>query len=218
MTYDLMGEVIEVSFLNPKIKFVRVVLKEGFDFKAGQFVNVEVEENFWRSYSIASPASEKNSLEFVVDVSPGGKGSEFFKKIKANDLMHIKGPFGRLTLPESKDNDFCFVATGTGIAPFRSMVKELDGQRVSLFWGLRFKEDIFFEDEFKNLKKFCISLSKPLEWKGETGHVTECLKRDDFDKNTLFYLCGNQSMIEEVKGILIGKEVGEEKIIFEKFF
>lgn len=232
MIYDVKGLVKESRFLTPKIKFVRVELlgdlpavRQGFEFKAGQFVNVEVAPNFWRSYSIASPSTNPKLLEYVVDITPGGKGSQFFQKLGINDGVHIKGPFGKLVLPEIMDSDFCFVATGTGIAPFRSMLGELHREKVSLFWGLRFKEDIYWEEEFKNLKKFCISLSRPdilptgrQGWEGEVGHITECIKRESFNGDTLFYLCGNQSMIDEARRILLGKGVSEEKIVFEKFY
>lgn len=218
MIFDVRGRVTEARFLNSKIKFVRASLNGEFEFKAGQFVNVEVGPNFYRAYSIASHAQEKNFLEFVVDITPGGKGSQFFEKLKAEDPIHIKGPFGRLVLPEINSGNFCFIATGTGVAPFRSMAFELLAENVSLFWGLRYKEDIFFEEEFKNLKKFCISLSRPSDWNGEVGHITDYLIREDFRPETLFFLCGNQGMIDDARKILLEKGVKDEKIRFEKFY
>lgn len=218
MIYDVKGLVKESRFLNPKIKFVRLGLKEDFVFKSGQFVNVEVAPNFYRAYSIASSGLTPKILEFVVDITPGGKGSQFFEKLNSGEEVHLKGPFGRLVLPESIAGELCFVATGTGIAPFRSMLGELDRGRVSLFWGLRYKEDIFFEEEFKNLKKFCISLSKPEDWNGKVGHITDCLEKESFSQETLFYLCGNQAMITDAKKMLTEKGVEENKVVFEKFY
>lgn len=218
MIYDLRGRVIQASFLTPKIRFVRVELLGEFEFKSGQFVNVEVAPNFYRAYSIASSGLTPKILEFVVDITPGGKGSQFFEKLNSGEEVHLKGPFGRLVLPESIAGELCFVATGTGIAPFRSMLGELDRGRVSLFWGLRYKEDIFFEEEFKNLKKFCISLSKPEDWNGKVGHITDCLEKESFSQETLFYLCGNQAMITDAKKMLTEKGVEENKVVFEKFY
>lgn len=218
MIYDLRGKVTETKFLNSKIKFTRIELKEEFHFVGGQFVNIEVGQNFWRSYSIASSPDYPEILEFLVDVAPGGQGSQFFSNLNIGSEVHIKGPFGRLVVDEGWVGDYCFVATGTGIAPFRSMYSRLDGSKVKLLWGLRYKEDIILADEFKNIAEFCISLSRPNDWNGEVGHITECLKEKKFGDNTMFYLCGNNSMIEDAKAILQSKGVSEDRIKFEKFF
>lgn len=225
--YDLKGKVVKAEFLTKRIKFVRVELLGDFSFSSGQFVNVEVAQNFYRSYSICSPAANLKSLEFVVDITPGGKGSQYFEKLNINEGVHIKGPFGRLILPESVDSDLCFGATGTGIAPFRSMTLELLNKgfkkQILLYWGLRYKEDIFFKEEFEELSKkfpnfsFLITLSRPEGWSGKSGHVTNYVG-ENVGAGMLFYLCGNQQMIDDVKGVLLGKGVLEEKIRFEKFF
>lgn len=232
MIFDAKGRVVEAEFLTPKIKFVRVESEGNFEFKSGQFVNIEVAPNFYRAYSIASSGLTPKVLEFVVDITPGGCGSQFFQQLETENIIHIKGPFGRLTLGDGEDGgnrgDVCFVVTGTGIAPFRSMALELLEKgfknKISFYWGLRYKEDIFFEDELLDLSKklpnfkYCISLSRPQGWSGKVGHITNCLEEENFDSNCLFYLCGNQDMITDAKNILLKKGVREENIRLEKFY
>lgn len=231
--FDLHGKVVKALFLTSKIKFVTVEVMdgEGFGFASGQFANIEVAPNFYRSYSICSSVSNPKRLEFVVDITPGGKGSIFFQNLKEGDSIHVKAPFGRLVLPQNMDTDLYFVGTGTGVAPVRSIVMDLmergllERTKVTLLWGLRYKEDIYFEDEFKEISqkhpnfKLCVTLSRPENWEGECGHVSEHLKTMDFDKNnTTFLLCGNSEMVDEVTKLLLEGGVDQAKIISEKFF
>lgn len=207
-----------------------------FDFSAGQFVSIKVTpEGLRRSYSIAS-TSNTNTIDILIDVSPMGVGCKFFVGLKEGDLVEAMGPMGIFTLaPKKPKTNKMFIATGSGIAPLRSMIGELlrknkyQGE-IKLLWGMRHEEDLFWMDEWQGLKNefpnfdYDVALSQPGErWHGSCGHVQDCL-RDDFMtkvKNISdweFYLCGGQEMIMETGAYLASQGVVKEDIHFEKFF
>ena len=98
---------------------------EDFDFVAGQFVRIKIND-IVRSYSIASFNSSNNIFELLIVRLDGGKMTNLlFNKIKEGDKLEIKGPLGRFTLPENIDGDLLFICTGTGLAPFRSILQSI---------------------------------------------------------------------------------------------
>jgi ferredoxin-NADP reductase len=214
-------------------------------FLAGQYLILLVPskgENISRLYSIASPPWQKNSFELVVELVDGGVASTYLKNLKINDQVLFKGPAGMFTLKETSKNKV-FFATGTGIAPIRSMIMEsqkspsdLEGKSQKfLFWGLRKKEDVYFLEEFKKIKEedqsfeFKICLSKetslsPVESDFfSLGHVDYVFEKELFPKirETIFdfefYLCGARAVVESLHQFLIQKNILQSAIFFEKF-
>ena len=203
---------------------------EELPFLAGQYVSVRAaDDGRRRSYSIAS-VPDGNKIELLIDVTPMGLGSKFFLARNEGDTVEILGPLGRFTLPPSPKK-VLFVATGSGIVPFRPMIRELLEKRgftdeIHLDWGMRYEEDLFWIDEFKKLEadhpnfKFDVVLSKPTKkWSACSGHVNDCLIKHRVSwEGWEAFLCGNQEMIEEVAVTLSGLGVRREDVRFEKFF
>jgi len=140
-------------------------------------------------------------------------------------------PLGRFTVDHESPRKKIFVATGTGIAPFRSMLfdesdKDSLSHPMSLYWGLRSVDDIFINDELENISKersalkYHLMLSKPPEgWNGLVGHVTDLVMSSETDLPACdFYLCGNQKMIVEMQARLSEKGVPKEQMKFDPFF
>lgn len=197
------------------------------EFKAGQFLNIKINEKTWKPYSICSKPSTKNKIEFVVDISPGGEGSAFFEKLETGQEILGSGPFGTFTIGESSC-DPVFIATGSGIAPIRAMINDMidrkDKRKITLFFGVRYTEDVYFFEEFEQGEKlnpnfkFYGTLSKPDEnWQGLNGRVTDHLEKvGEFD-NKDYYLCGKPSTVEALKIYLISCGVKDEKIHYEQY-
>ncbi|PIQ76628.1 hypothetical protein COU78_04525 [Candidatus Peregrinibacteria bacterium CG10_big_fil_rev_8_21_14_0_10_49_24] len=194
---------------------------EGFLYEAGQFIlfDVPLPENpqdiQTRAYSIASAPHEENLL-FVVKLLAGGRASRWIQEsLTAGDTVRMQGPFGRFLLDTETENDYVFICTSTGIAPFRSQVltalKNGDGRRMDIFFGNRQEEDLFWTDEFEALKTahpnvgFHTILSKPqASWGGHTGYVQDFVQREVQDlKEKHIYVCGNPTMAEEVKQLCL---------------
>ena len=120
------------------------------------------------------------------------------------------------------------MATGTGIAPIRSILLELCERglqrSVSLYWGLRTEKDVYYQDELQrlandNLKfRFLTTLSRPGDgWKGKIGRVTWYVAEEIQSVNNLaVYLCGNSGMLKDVTDIL--KTKGLCPIYREKYY
>lgn len=210
--------------------------QNAFEFLAGQYVSLKVaEDGSRRSYSIAS-APDANTIELLVDVTPMGLGSKYLLSLKEGDGVEAMGPVGIFTLAiNNPKSNKLFIATGSGIAPMRSMIRDLllknkyQGE-VQLIWGMRHEKDLFWQEEWQQLNRdyanffYQVILSKPGDhWHGECGHVGDCL-RNGFvvkvaDLSTWdFYLCGSQEMIIETGAYLASKGVAKESIHFEKFF
>ena len=202
-------------------------------FKAGQFVSFEVGQNekkqaLIRPYSIASPPSRPDVLTLLFNLVPGGPGSTYLFNLKEGDETQFKGPAGTFRLRDDPARDHLFVATGTGIAPIRSMLLALFEKNaacsVTLFWGLRSQRDLYYQDELAAWAKahprftFTTTLSRPEDgWSGERGRVTRLVEERIASVNNLaVYLCGNSGMIQDVTGTIQKK--GLCPIYREKYY
>ncbi len=202
------------------------------EFLAGQYCSFHLKDNLRRTFSITTPPSQNNSFEICADVTPMGPGSVWLIGLKQGDHAEFLGPMGKFTLvPESTKNRV-FIATGTGIAPIRSMIYDSlqqqaisDKREVKLYWGLRFEEDIFWHEEFVNLTSdhphfsYLLTLSQPTdEWSGKRGYVTDNLSVLENLSAHDFYLCGNRGTIDSIKEFLLAHDVPQDQIKTELFF
>lgn len=187
-------------------------------FAAGQFISFEVQAPEWpypitRSYSIASDPSERGRLTLLLNLVTGGRMSPYLFRLRTGDPVTFRGPLGTFCLRQS-GRDLLFVATGTGIAPIRSMLQSLacekSGRRVTLFWGLRSRADLYYQEELARLAErlpafsYVTTLSRPDEaWQGSRGTVTPLVaSRIATVSNLDAYVCGNEAMIKDVTAVL----------------
>ena len=187
-------------------------------FEPGQFVSFEIERPgsripATRAYSIASSSHRQNTIELLVNRVDGGTGSEYLCGLQEGDRTSFAGPVGSFVLRDGA-RDLLLVATGTGIAPFRSMLWSLadasSPRAITLFWGLRSERDLYYQDELLCLRKrlpnfsFITTLSQPTsEWHGHSGRVSPLIEtRVSSVANLEVFLCGNGAMIADVRDIL----------------
>ncbi len=198
---------------------LRLVEPPQISFKAGQFLSFEVGQDslkrtLIRPYSIASPPSMRDAVTLLLNLVPGGPGSTYLFGLRVADKTQFKGPTGAFYLRDDPARDLLFVATGTGIAPLRSMLYALSERGfprpVTLYWGLRSQRDLYYQDELEALARahpkftFITTLSRPEDgWLGERGRVTRLVEeRIASVKNLAVYLCGNSGMIKDVTQII----------------
>jgi NAD(P)H-flavin reductase len=206
------------------------VFPENFEFHAGQFLSLNFGGNKWRAYSIAS-SPKKKIIEFTVRLLPNGVASEIFKKSEIGDKFTFKGPFSNFRVSENKNQDIVFCATGTGIAPIRSMILGMgETKKTKLFYGGRNQEELPYLEEInkwanENFKIF-LGLSQKLittNWENkkfitaEKCRITKFLEEQDFEEDCEFYICGNGKMVQSVCNILTKKNIKSKKIFFERF-
>jgi CDP-4-dehydro-6-deoxyglucose reductase, E3 len=202
-------------------------------FKAGQFVSFEVPDvrtgrTVTRPYSIASSPGSPHVISLLFNLVPGGPGSTYLSSLREGESTTFAGPAGHFYLRDDPARDLLFVATGTGIAPIRSMLlanaERQKPQRAALLWSVRSQRDLYYQDELAGLKKrhsevmLITTLSRPEPgWTGPTGRVTQLVEQSVAEvKQLAAYLCGNSGMIKEVTDIIQTK--GMCPIFREKYY
>lgn len=197
-------------------------------FKAGQFFLLDIAPKVSRAYSVASEPGDIG-FSMCIKLLENGLGSTYLKSLKVGDSVDFSGPFGHFTLKEST-KDIVMVATGTGIAPFMSMLPVLFGngfnKPVTLFFGNTNEKGILYKNKLLEFEKthenfsvvFLCSKPSPT-WKGEVGRVQQFIREGAFDpENTKFYICGNGDMVMDVREMLLNElNVPKEDVHFEQF-
>lgn len=220
---------IEDETYNTKRFFIKMDELPCFDFKPGQFVTFDlpIHEHVnkrWRSYSIASWPDNTNIFELLIVLLQDGAGTNYlFNEVKVGSELTLRGPQGHFTLPVNIEKDLFFVCTGTGIAPFRSMLNYIQLHNVShknlyLIFGCRTKRDLLYHEEMKALEgkmdnfAYMPTLSRG-SWDGQNGYTgyvhslyEEICKKNiqEFDgaqnlRPASFYLCGWKAMIDDAR-------------------
>lgn len=200
------------------------------EFTAGQFIMLMVGPGINRSMSIASTPRENTQITIWHDISPMGPGSQWMLNLPVGATAEFKGPLGVFVLDKESHRKKVLVATGTGVAPFYSMIVDYVSNGgtddITLYWGLRFEEDLFAQAELSSLSqhypnfRFVISLSKPTDtWQGQKGHITDQVFAQEQNlPGSDIYLCGNQAMVKEMKEGLVRRGVPQAQIKTELFF
>ncbi len=229
------AEVVALEGLTYDIKLLKLKLlsPETIDFKPGQFVQILVPgyEEF-RAYSIASPPSQKDTVEYNIRYQDKGMCTTYIHKaLERGDRVKLTGPYGDFYLREDSDRDIICIGGGAGMAPIRSMVYHLKEQgmprKIHFYFGARTKKDLFYVQDMRNIEekyanfKFFVALSEPYQendWEGETGFITDVVEKYESSlENAEGYLCGPPPMLDAAMNVLIEKGMPEEQILLDKF-
>ncbi len=222
------GHVIKIADETADTKrfWIQVPELEQFDFIPGQFVTLDLPihekvNKRWRSYSIASWPDGTNVFELVIVLDTEGVGTNYlFNEIKEGDTLTLRGPQGIFTLREPLDEDLVLICTGTGIAPFRSMIHHIKKQQIAhkniyLVFGCRTQSTLLYYKELVQLQQelpgfnYIPVLSRE-QWQGKTGYVHQVYQDICADKRpAYFYLCGWKGMLDDAKRKLL--EMGYDK-------
>jgi ferredoxin-NADP reductase len=226
------AEVIDILEEAPNVRrfFFRIPERDKCDFIPGQFTMLDLpiqSKQTTRAYSIASAPSETdNVFELVIVLKPDGLGTNYlFNEVKVGHKIPASVPIGKFGKPRPAafDKELCFICTGTGIAPFRSMLIDICNYKIphkgiTLISGSRFEVDLLYRREMEELQQKLpgfsyipvLSREDSPSWQGKRGYVHTIYKEQFRDKkNVQFYICGWKVMILEAVENL--KEMGFEK-------
>ena len=213
---------IENETANTRRYWLQVDELERFDFIPGQFVTLDLpihekKNKRWRSYSIASWPDGTNIFELIIVLMEEGAGTSYlFNEVAVGNELTFRGAQGVFTLPDALDDDYFLICTGTGIAPFRSMMHFIAGhntlhKNIYLIFGTRKQENLLYHAELTELAKntpgfHYIPVLSREGWDGATGYVHQVYKDIIAAKKNAnelpaahFYLCGWKNMIDEAK-------------------
>jgi ferredoxin-NADP reductase len=217
--------------------WIELVSGEPFHFEPGQFVTLDLPihekpSRRWRSYSIASWPDGSAVFELVIVLLEGGAGTKYlFEEVSVGSEITLRGPQGNFTLPAPVEKDLFLICTGTGIAPFRSMVNHILNHNLAhrdiyLIFGCRRLGDALYQKEmeeleiklagFQYLPVFSREVPENREHLIRTGYVhavfeeickmkrkTESMGAEFIIHPASFYLCGWKVMIDEAKKRII---------------
>ncbi|WP_031498004.1 ferredoxin--NADP reductase [Bryobacter aggregatus] len=226
------ARLVEIRDLGPGIRHFRFELPdtELFEFVPGQWVSMTElvdGKKTTRAYSIASlPGS--NQFEICLNKVDDGVFSPHLFSLQPGDLVPTKGPVGSFVL-KSKEREAIFVATGTGVVPFRPMLRQVDylehGVPATLIFGARYTHGLMFHDEFQALAErhpnlhYIPTVTRPEGvWAGKIGRVQPLLWEVIGDRTDLdVYVCGLKEMVESVRDELKARGFDRKQIIVEKY-
>ena len=206
-----------------------------FSFVPGQWLSVKAAtpdgEEITRAYSIASPPSENGGFAFCLNRVPDGFMSNHLCDMAQGDEIVFQGPFGSFILrPPMRDT--IFIATGTGIAPFRSMLHWLltdpsrhQDRQLWLLLGSRYEHDLYYREEFERFKvehsnfHFLPTLSRAdAQWTGLRGYVQEHVPEIVGDRQDMHaYICGLDKVVRANRELLISLGWDRKQVLYEKY-
>jgi ferredoxin-NADP reductase len=218
--------------LTPSVFELTFTPEKPFAFEAGQYVSVVVphpDKPLRRPYSIAS-APGKIPVELCIQRIESGPGNSYLASLKTGDTFTCFAPYGFLVFHPKPNRDMYFISTGTGIAPFRSMIlsekyRDTPPRKAICLLGVKTESELLYAEELRQIPGLewvsCISRMPQLTAPGWKGRVTEYLTQNEKQilwNESDFYLCGNGAMIDEVKKILKQRGVAKESIHQEIYF
>jgi ferredoxin/flavodoxin---NADP+ reductase len=217
-----------------------------FDFEAGQYTTLGLpgsaarlegtlpektptppDKIIKRAYSIASAPSRRDALELYINIVDDGVFTpRLFALPIGGRLWMIHRATGNFTLDGvADDHDVVLVSTGTGLAPFMSMLRGplqcSPTRRVVLIHGVRHHQDLGYREELEAMARRCEtfhylpSVTRPTEaWTGRKGRVQQLFTSGEVEgalgrpidpQRTHVFLCGNPEMITSMESTLIGQ-------------
>ena len=191
---------------------VELISPDEILFKAGQYMEF-VLPGAVKSYAILSVPDHNRSLKFCIHVDTKEKESELIRNFQVGDLLSLKGPLGNFEIFDFS-RDIFFIAAGTAIAPFVSIIPDILSRgydkHAKLLFGVKSEEDVFYFDKFTHLTNlyqnfsFVPLLSQPKShWPGGIGTITTHVDvHYDLFADNIFYISGSSEMVKSIVTIL----------------
>lgn len=226
--------VIGFRSLTPTVFELKFTTHEPLTFLAGQFISIVIPgagpkgRDLRRAYSIAS-SPHVLPVELCIKLVEGGPGTNYLYELREGQTFKGVAPYGTFVYKTPPEKDACFIATGTGIAPFRGMMiseqyRAAPPRKAHCFVGVRTHDELLYREELRTIPNLNLveTVSRAEDvWDGYRGRVTDYMRSlgPDFKwTETEYYLCGNGEMITEVVQLLTDKGVGKESIHKEKYY
>ena len=210
---------------------------ERFQFLAGQYLEFLLKDGQRRAYSIANAPDQEGPLELHIRHLPGGLFTDFVfgaisPALKEKDILRFEGPLGSFFLREDSKKPIIFVAAGTGFAPIKSIIEQMQAKKIKrpieLYWGGRRPSDLYLHDlciawekeipHFKYIPVISDGLAED-NWRGRTGFVHQAAMADHPNmKDFQVYACGAPVMVNAAREDFSSKcHLPEEEFFADSF-
>lgn len=197
--------------------FVLRIDRNDLDFQAGQYLSVgPADEIHMREYSVYSPV-DAPYLEILVKLVDGGYVSNRLAELTPGEPVAVDGPFGFFTIDrEYAEARHYFIATGTGISPFHSIVGSNPDMDYRILHGIRGQSEQYEYEAYDRERIVCCTTRE--DTGDYRGRVTDYLRSHPIDPDGRYYLCGNCDMIYEAFDILQDAGVPHAGLFAEVYF
>jgi ferredoxin-NADP reductase/ferredoxin len=226
-------EIIAERTVRLMLMLVDDVAGKAVEFEPGQCVELEIPgTGIRRAYSLANTGNWRGEMEFLIRLQPEGKFSGYLsQQAKIGQILNVYGPNGAFGFQADSFHPAIFIAGGTGLAPFLSILRRMaewgEDRPIHLLFGVNREEELFCVDALEKLQKQLPSLTYTLcvwrpqdNWQGGfRGTPADALQKylmdhpDDYD----LYLCGPPPLIAAVVQVATAFGIDETAIFSEKF-
>ncbi|HCN46554.1 MAG TPA: ferredoxin--NADP(+) reductase [Pseudomonas sp.] len=223
---------LDVQPLTSSLFSLRTTRDAGFRFRAGQFARLGVAKAdgsvVWRAYSMVSSPFDEH-LDFYSIVVPGGEFTSELSRLREGDELLIdRQAFGYLTLDRFVDGrDLWLLATGTGIAPFLSILQDFEAwerfETIKLVYSVREARELAYLDliagleqreylaEYAGKLQFIPVVTREQHPGALNGRITTLIENGELERaaglelipeHSRIMLCGNPQMIDDTRQVL----------------
>jgi len=208
-------EIIQIKAVSDTA-FILEFERGDLNFEPGTHVSIGLNEQMANPYSIYSGVSDVY-LSVLIKEVPEGRLSSQFRRLKAGDYIYVGAARGHFIIEKGDlDKRFLFIASGTGIAPFHSMIASFPMLNYFLLHGIRDINEAY-ESTFYDGTKVLTCTSRSNEG-GFKGRVTDYISNSDLSDFDKYYICGSYQMIDDVYDLLIRKGINKNDIFTEGYF
>jgi len=170
-----------------------------------------------REYSMYA-GEHDDYFEFLVRVVEGGQVSTELQRCQPGDQVDFDGPYGQFIIEQPRDpaRKYLFIATGVGIAPYRSYIRSYPQLDYTILHGVRYLSECYERDEYPPARYHtCVTREDGGDFR---GRVSDYLREQPPAPGTICYLCGNNAMIAETYDVLRAHGVPGDQLFAEIFF
>ncbi len=214
---------------------LRLPQNENMRFCAGQYVDVLLPGGERRAYSIATAPRTEGVIDLQIHVrhTPGGLFTDqVFSSLKERDLLKFEGPRGTFYLREETQKPIVLLASGTGLAPIKSIVEYIIARKIArpmaLYWGCRTRADLYLNDlaqkwvqEVPGFRYVPVlsDAGGADAWSGRIGLVHQAAMNDLPDLSAYeVYASGNPAMVDAARADFTAKNSLPEDAFFADAF
>lgn len=194
-----------------------ISFKREHEFIPGQVIKIALDNQHPpRIYSICS-GNKASDISVLFNIKKGGLVTPRLASLIPGEKILASAPYGSFL---GNDDPAWWIATGTGIAPFYSMLQSGQHENKKLIHGVRFLNQFYFEDEFEASfkEKYVRCCSRESSCNTFHGRITDYIQQLDTLPDLNYFLCGSAIMVVEVRDLLISKGVSFTKIMSEIYF